>query len=289
MTPFAWILLIVCGLATVYAGYVAYPFVEEPVLRHIRSYLDWAVLTREKMFRPIPRKRLALAIFSSGFLFATLGFVISRGNGIITLFFTGGFAALGWMAVRIWINFGWKRRIRKFDEQLVDGLNLLANSLKSGLNLNQAIQVLVKEMPNPLAQEFGLVLSQEKLGLTTDEALERMLERIPSEDLAVAIHSILILRETGGDLSETFETIATTIRERRRVDGKIQGMTAQGKMQGIVLFLLPFGFMGALYLINPEYIGVLFTTQLGWMMLTAMLFLQIIGGLWLKKIVTIDI
>ena len=140
-----------------------------------------------------------------------------------------------------------------------------------------------------MAQEFALVLSQEKLGLTLDEALEKMLERIPSEDLAIAIHSVLILRETGGDLSETFETIATTIRERRKVSGKIKSMTQQGKLQGLILLLLPFGLGAMLYVVNPPYIIPMVTTQLGWIMIFIMLIFQGVGALWIKKIVNIDV
>lgn len=288
-TPYSWMLLLVSVAALAYVGYVTYPFLEKFSSRHFQGYLDWALSTQAKMFRPVSKIRIATIIGVFTILLGMLGYVISRGNGWITFIFSSSFAFGGWQSVRFVINVSWQRRLQKFDAQLVDGLNLLANSLKSGLNLPQAMQVLVQEMPNPLSQEFGLVLSQEKLGLTTDEALERMVDRVPSEDLAVAVHSILILRETGGDLSETFETIAITIRERRRVDGKIQSMTAQGKMQGIILFLLPFGFLWGLYMINPDYISPLFTTRLGWMMLTVMLFLQVIGGLWLKKIVTIDV
>lgn len=287
--PLAWWVIGVAGVAAVSIGFLLYPLVEEHAVRHFRTYVNWAAATREKMFRPVSKARIGFSISFSTLLAMIVGYLISRGNGYITVVFTALFAAVGWSFVRFWINFQWEGRLKRFDEQLIDGLNLLANSLKSGLNLQQAIQVLVKEMPNPLSQEFALVLSQEKLGLTTDEALERMIERIPSEDLSVALHSVLILRETGGDLSETFDTIASTIRERRKVDGKIKSMTAQGKMQGLVLFLLPFAFAAALYFINPEYITPLFTTPLGWSLLTVMVFLQILGGLWLRKIVKIDV
>jgi tight adherence protein B len=110
-----------------------------------------------------------------------------------------------------------------------------------------------------------------------------------SDDLAIAIHSVLILRETGGDLSETFETIASTIRERRKVSGKIKSMTQQGKLQGLILLLLPFGLAAMLYVVNPPYIIPMVTTQLGWIMIFVMLIFQGVGALWIKKIVNIDV
>jgi len=271
------------------AGYFSYSWLESFVSRTLGQYIDWMISTYEKMFQSVSRKNILLAIFGSTALSTYVGYIISHGYGIITFFFTLLFAWVGWSVPRWWVMMAWQRRLRKFDHQLIDGLNLMANSLKSGLNLPQVIQVLVQEMPNPISQEFGLVLSQQKVGLTLDEALEKMVERVPSEDLSVAMHSVLILRETGGDLAETFDVIATTIRERRKVDGKIQAMTQQGKTQGLLLFFMPFALGTLLYFMNPDYITPMFSTRLGWMMIIVMLFFQAIGGLWLKKIVTIDI
>ncbi len=284
-----WTIVLLIGATTIGLSYLIYPRIEQLIVRTFRNYLDWVTETMGKMFLPVKRSNVAVAITTSTLAMALLGFSASRGYGPITLLMTLFFGWIGWSVVRFWVSMRWNFRLQKFDTQLVDGLNLMANSLKSGLNLSQAIQVLVQEMPNPLSQEFGVVISQEKIGLTTDDALEKMLERIPSEDLSIAVHSILILRETGGDLSETFEVIASTIRERRKVDGKIKSLTAQGKMQGLILFIMPFGLATMLYFTNPAYITPLFTTQLGWLMILVMLFFQIIGGLWLMKIIRIEV
>lgn len=270
-------------------GYVAYPHLEAWVTKKLSSYMEDCEMYLHRMFREMPRKKMTLIVITSTTVMALLGLFITFGYGFINVLFTVTFGFIGYQSFRVLLKFMWERRISKFNDQLVDALNLLANSLKSGLNLSQGIHVLVQESKNPTSQEFGMVLSQEKLGLTVDEALDKMLERIPSEDLAIAVQSVLILRETGGDLSETFETIAATIRERRKVTGKINSMTQQGKMQGLILLLLPFGLGGALYMINPPYIRPLYTTQLGWIMLFVMLLFQGVGALWMKKIVDIDV
>jgi len=271
------------------AAYFSYPWVEEYAGLKINSYVAECELMLHRCFREMPRKKMILIIAGSTTIMGMLGFVVTMGYGWINILFTVSLAFIGYQSFRMWLKFFWERRISLFNDQLVDALNLLANSLKSGLNLSQAIQVLVQESKNPTSQEFGLVLSQEKLGLTIDEALEKMLERIPSEDLAIAVHSVLILRETGGDLSETFETIASTIRERRKVSGKIKSMTQQGKLQGLILLLLPFGLGAMLYVVNPPYIIPMVTTQLGWIMIFIMLIFQGVGALWIKKIVNIDV
>ena len=271
------------------ASFFAYPWVEEFASTKLGVYIADCERMLHRMFKEMPRKKMYIIIGSSTFGMALIGFVLTLGYGWINIIFTVTLGLIGYHSFRMWLRFFWERRIGVFNDQLVDALNLLANSLKSGLNLSQAIQVLVQESKNPMAQEFALVLSQEKLGLTLDEALEKMLERIPSEDLAIAIHSVLILRETGGDLSETFETIATTIRERRKVSGKIKSMTQQGKLQGLILLLLPFGLGAMLYVVNPPYIIPMVTTQLGWIMIFIMLIFQGVGALWIKKIVNIDV
>lgn len=277
------------GAATASLGYFTYPLLEKIFQGTIRNYVDWVVTTQDRMFRPVSRTKVTMAIALSTSFMAILSYLFSRGYGWVTFLFTFFFACIGWLIPRFWVSICWQRRLIRFDEQLVDGLNLMANSLKSGLNLPQVIDVLVQEMPDPISQEFGLVVSQQKLGLTVDEALEKMLERIPSEDLNLAVHAVLILRETGGDLSETFEVISNTIRQRRKVDGKIKAMVQQGKTQGFLLLLMPFGLGLLLYFLNPGFLEPLFTTRLGWMMIIAMLFFQTLGALWIRKIIKIDV
>ena len=282
-------LLVFSVLSIAGTAFFIYPSLENKISSIFGSYLNDCEMLLNRMFKEMTRRRMMLIIFISTTLSGLIGFAITFGYGWINIVFTITLGFAGFQSFRIWLRFFWERRLNLFNEQIVDALNLLANSLKAGLNLSQSLQVLIKESKNPIAEEFGLVLSQEKLGLTLDEALEKMLERIPSEDLAIAIHSVLILRETGGDLSETFETIANTIRERRKVSGKISAMTQQGRTQGLILLLLPFGLMGLLYIVNPPYVLPLITTQLGWIMIFVMLFFQAIGALWVRKIINIDV
>ncbi len=282
-------LVLFLGGAVGFIAYFFYPRLEKFFQKTLQNYTDWMMKTQERMFSPISKSKVYAIVASSTGLGVLAGLFLSWGYGWVTAAFTLLFGWLGWSAPRVWVGFQWNKRLRKFDEQLVDGLNLMANSLKSGLNLNQVIEVLVAEMPNPISQEFGLVISQQKLGLSIDDALGKMLERIPSDDLAVAIHSVLILRETGGDLSETFDVIAQTIRERRKVDGKIKAMTTQGKTQGFLLVMMPVGLGLTLYYINPDFLRPLFSTEQGLLLILLMVVLQVIGGLWIKKIVTIDV
>lgn len=284
-----WASVIMIGAILSIASYYFYPQIEAIVVQRFEAYLRSLVDLCDKMFMTLTLKRASVIVIGSTLFFFLSGFYATFGFGFVNFFFSFFLGFLGFSLPKFILQMMWERRLQNFNDQLIDSLNLLSNSIKSGLNLSQSIQVLVREMPNPISQEFAMVLSQEKIGLTIDDTLQNMTERIPSEDLSVVIQSILILRETGGNLSETFDVIANTIRERRRIDGKIKSMTAQGKTQGLILFILPFAFLLFLYSINPPYVLPLFTTQLGWVFISVMLVFQTLGGLWMRKIVRIEI
>jgi len=127
------------------------------------------------------------------------------------------------------------------------------------------------------------------MGKTLDDALSAMGDRLPSLDLAIVVNAVLILRETGGNLSETFDTIVYTITEREKVKDKIRTLTAQGKAQGVILISMPFVMAYLMNLVNPEYMEPLFTTLLGWLLLLFMCLMLLAGGLLIRKIITIDV
>jgi tight adherence protein B len=172
---------------------------------------------------------------------------------------------------------------------MVDGLTIMGNGIKSGSNPQQSMQRVVEIMGNPISAEFGQVITQTQFGQSFEEALTDLGTRIPRPDVQMFVVAVNILKETGGNLSETFTTIVLTIRERQKLEKKISAMTAQGVMQGIIVTSIPFLLMGVFYAIDPGHIMPMFTTTLGLVMLVAMLALQVIGGVMIKKIVTIKV
>jgi tight adherence protein B len=147
----------------------------------------------------------------------------------------------------------------------------------------------VENLGNPISQEFALVLSQIRLGRSVEEALIELGERIPRPDVQMFVTAINILKETGGNLAETFATITTVIRERQKVEKKIQALTAQGLMQGLIITLVPLALLIIFFIIDPGFVMPMFTTGLGLFFLTIMIGLQIIGGLMIRKIVNIKV
>lgn len=183
----------------------------------------------------------------------------------------------------------YNRRIRKIKEQLIDSMGLVANALRSGLSLLQGLEMAANDMPGAIAQEFKTIVSETQLGETLENTLINFKKRIPLKEVATMVDSIRILRETGGNLVETFEILTHTLREEQRVQQKIKTMTTQGIAQAVVIILLPFGLGAALYLMAPDYILPLFQHWLGWIFIAFMLILQFTGGFIMKKIVTIEI
>lgn len=182
-----------------------------------------------------------------------------------------------------------KRRAEIFGVQLVDALDNMSNSMKAGFSLPQALEQIVKEMGPPIAQEFMIMTREMRLGLPMDQALHNMLKRMPGEDLDLVVTAITISRELGGNLTEVFDNISMTIRERWRIEGKIRALTSQGKMQGLVVALIPAGMAAVLNVINPEFIRPMFTTWVGWGLLILIVVLELIGYLVIRKIVTIEV
>jgi tight adherence protein B len=151
------------------------------------------------------------------------------------------------------------------------------------------MQLVTDELSNPISQEFSLVLSQNKLGISLEEAMGNLSIRMAHDDIEMFTTSVNILKETGGNLAETFDSISYTIRERIKVESKIQAMTAQGVMQGVIVVLMPFALGAILYTIDPERIRPMFTTIPGWAMLFVMMTLQAIGAFAIWKIVQVRV
>ena len=237
-------------------------------------------VTPEKCFKLYVSYLLGLFFLGVFFLYPSVG-----GGFCFGLLFV----LIGWKFPGKFINTIWKRRTKKFVVQMVDGLSLMSNAMRSGLNVPQALQLVSDELGNPISQEFSLVLSQNKLGVSLEEAMSNLSVRMPHDDIEMFTTSVNILKETGGNLAETFESIAYTIRERIKVESKIQAMTAQGVMQGIIVVLMPFALGAILYTIDPERITPMFTTIPGWIMLVFMMTLQAVGGFTIWKIVQVRV
>lgn len=182
-----------------------------------------------------------------------------------------------------------QRRARAFNGQLGNALVLIANSLRAGHSFFQAIGMVAKEMPPPISEEFARVLRELRLGVATETAMTGMAQRVASDDLELVVTAVLIQRQVGGNLAEILEKAAATIRERVRVRGQVRTLTAQGRISGMIVGLLPFALGLAIQAINPGYLSALFTQPVGKMLLAVGLASQVLGILVIRKIVDIEL
>ena len=182
-----------------------------------------------------------------------------------------------------------KKRLKKFEEQLPDGLMMLTGAMRAGASLNIALEGLVKEQPAPLGQEFELFMREQRIGTDFGKSLDNMESRIPLQDFAMLTSALRINREIGGNLAEVIESLADTLRRKSQMEGKIESLTAQGKLQGIVMTGLPVLLGVLLYFLEPENMEKLWTTNIGYMTLGVIIFMEVLGYVMIRKITSIDV
>jgi len=181
------------------------------------------------------------------------------------------------------------KRKQKFNNQILDAIQILSSSLKGGLSLLQSLEVLIEETPAPMSQEMGLVVRENKMGITLEETLRRLDRRMALEELSLVINSILVARETGGDLTKVFSRLTTTIRDNRKLKDSIKTLTLQGKLQGLVMSVLPILFVLWVLKFNPHHFDVMMKSEIGRMLLIVAVVLQLIGMFLIRKFSTIKI
>jgi tight adherence protein B len=194
-----------------------------------------------------------------------------------------------WFVPKLVVDNMFNKRLVKFQVQMIDGLGLMANGMKSGLSIVQSLGMVKQEMPNPLAQEFDYVLRQQQLGISVEEAFQNMAKRLPSEDVNMFVTAVVILKETGGNLAETFETIVYTIRERIKIEQKISAMMSQNLAQGAIVFCMPYAMFAMFYFSDPAFLQPMFNEPIGWALIGVALALQMTGGFMILKIIQINV
>lgn len=177
----------------------------------------------------------------------------------------------------------------KFQDQLPEALDLLARALRSGHAMTSGLEMVSSEMDDPISTEFGAAVDEINLGLTFQEAFENLCERIPSTDLRFFAISVIIQRETGGNVAEILDSISRLIRERIQFNRQVRALTAEGRLSAMVLIGLPIVLFIYIFFVNHEYLSLLWTEPLGQFMLAGAILLQIVGAFIIKKIVTIEL
>jgi len=221
---------------------------------------------------------------------------------LITALFAVSFAGIVWYFVSgVKIKAGWQngqsplaryldaKRREKFNAQLPEALATMSNALRAGFSISQAFDSVVEQGEAPMSEEFAIVQQQLKVGMSFDAALESLSQRVGSDDLTLVTTAILISRKTGGNVTEIFDKISETIRGRMRIERKVKSLTAQGRMQGIIVSLMPI-FLGIIMtILRPGLMIPFLTSASGLLCVLGMVVLVTFGWLMIRKIIKIDI
>jgi len=189
----------------------------------------------------------------------------------------------------VYVWFLRKRRLDKFGNQLPQAMDLISQAMRAGQSLPAGIQLVGEQMEAPLGPEFRRSFEEQNLGVSLTETLQDMADRVPNLDLRFLVTAIILQRQTGGDLAEILDKIGYLCRERMQIKGQIQALTGEGRISGIVLLALPPILFGVMIKLNYEYTMLLFNEPMGNQMLAGAIVMQIIGALWINKIITIKV
>jgi len=182
-----------------------------------------------------------------------------------------------------------QRRINQIQQQLPDGLMMVAGSMRAGLGFTPALESLARDVEPPLAQEFALLLREQRMGVKLEEALEHFNDRVPIQDVTLFVSAVGISREVGGNLAESMASLADTLRRRLIMEGKVNSLTAQGRLQGIVMAMMPVGLIGFLSFAYPDTMYEMYHSYVGWAVIAVAAVMEYLGYRMCRKITSIDI
>lgn len=284
MTAWVWLAMLSIALATGAAVWMLSGVVVQAFARQRDAFTEQAGVRLSEAFLFIDPSRLWIAAMVLAGIAASLTMILTQ------LWILAAAAAIAGMILPgRWLNRLRLRRQQRFDVQLPDALLALAGGLRAGSSVQGAVGHVVSEADAPLGQELGLMLRQQRLGVSFEDALLNLQERLPTEATVLLVSSLRIASDTGGNLADALERIASTVRSRLHMEGRIRALTAQGRLQALVVGLLPALLLLVLHKLEPEAMAELWRTPMGWATL-AILVMMKTCGLWLiRRIVRIDV
>ncbi len=279
-----WLSNILTFIGFALLGYSIYEAVLLGYKKYREEYIKKVGTELNKNFMPYSPEQFYKNTILSAIGMAIVGYLLFDSILFLILF-----GALGYYLPRMFLLLTAKKRADKLELQLVDALYVLSNSLSAGLTLPQACEVVSKQLVPPVSQEFGLLVNEMRLGVPFDQALENMAERLKSNNFDLLVTAILISRQTGGNIAEIFKRLAESIKEIMRLEAKVKALTAQGRMQAVVLGGMPFALAFVLATISPDLMQPLFNTPQGTLILFIAAIFWLIGIYFLRKVINIDI
>jgi tight adherence protein B len=289
-----WIIVLLYGACFAGLTYVLLDALYSGADAYSGAYSEDTAREFEDVFLFIPPKRLAELGWMIGTLMFITVFLLAGGLRSINGALVGGAlglisGAISMRSPRGLLAILRARRLKKFNLQLVDTLNGMSNALKAGFSILQSFETVARDGENPIAQEFDVFLQQTRVGVSFSDALKNLDERVGSADLTLVCLAIETARQTGGNLTEIFTQISSTIRERMRIENRIRTLTSQGKLQGIVVGSMPLLIGAALMILDPGLMIPFLRSLPGVIVVATVVFLITCGALLIRKIIRIDV
>lgn len=272
------------GLATALLAWVVLEAGSGAVARWREGFTRRAAFQAREFFVFVDPRQLFAAQLAMICLFGLTGLLLTESAWMAIALVVIACAVPRWL-----YSIALSRRRRRFDEQLPDSLLMLSGALRAGVGLGSALQQLVSQVQGPVGQEFSLVLREQRLGVSMDDALSHLNRRMPTDAATLVVSALRIASETGGTLADTLERSASTIRSRLQMEGKIDALTAQGRLQAWVVGALPLVLMAVLQHMEPRAMSLLWSTPAGWGALTLIAGLLALGIYLIRRIVAIDV
>ncbi|MES2772274.1 MAG: type II secretion system F family protein [Pseudomonadota bacterium] len=272
------------SIAALLIGWTLCELLARLLVRQRAELKQQAESTLKDMFIFVDPRKMFYWNTASLFVVPLLCWLLT-GNPVIVIAIATGLVVLPKLLVKRMR----RKRFSSFERQLPDALLMISGSMRAGAGINVAIESMVAESRPPVSQEFELLMREMRLGVDFDSALKHMEQRLPIQDFVMVVSAMRIAREVGGNLADILESIAETLRRKHVMEGKIDALTGQGKIQGLVMTLLPLFLMWVLYLMEPEAMSPLFNTFMGWCVLAVIGVMELLGYVFIQKIVTIDV
>lgn len=277
------LVLLMVGISTTTLAFLAARFGLRRYVGFRRLFLGRTARDLDYLYSNMQADRVLIMTILGMIVLGVAGVLLN-----VTLIPTVALMASGYFIPRGVIELLRRRRSRRFEGQLVDAIAMISSSLRIGLNLHHAIRTVVNEMESPISQEFGLVLRETQLGASLEESVQRLARRIGSEDLDLMVAAITVAHQTGGDLGQIFSNIAEQIRERKRLQGKVESMTTAGRLQGAVVASVPPLLFFWTFVSDPERFADHYASVNGMLMLAVVMGLYGLAFVTIRRIVQVS-
>jgi tight adherence protein B len=288
------LVLVIVFLAVTWCTWILTPIMAQiGIERSMGQYVDAGDGPLMPIHRFTSPERFLRVCWSASILGGGIaGVILITFNVLNTYILVGvslGAGLLSYQIPRVWLKCRIKKRQLQFDLRLVDLTLGLANGLRAGAALPQSLELVSRDIGGPMTEEFNLVLQEYRLGVDLPESLSRLCRRMPSEDLSLLVTAIRLTMQSGGSLAEVLDKITSTIRERSEFHERLRTMTAQGRFEAIAMASAPLLSFLILYFLDSQLMMPLIQTTTGWCALGVVAVMEIIGFLWINKIVTIEV